>query len=109
MLNLNEEIENYEQRIQQNEEDFILKSEDAITTIQRQNGVIARNEKLIVDMQQKDEMCKIVLATTDQKIIEKNEKTSTLEQRLKEMDDFRSKINGNIEKRVSQVEVFQRY
>jgi hypothetical protein len=39
-----------------------LKSEEAVATISRQHGVIMRNDKLIVDMNQKNEVCQILIA-----------------------------------------------
>ena len=41
-------------------------------------------------------MCKFVLTTTDQKIVEKSDNICKLEQRFKEIDNVRSLINGGI-------------
>ena len=64
--------------------------------IEENKAVIKRQDKLIVDLQQKNEVCQITIAQTEQDVIKRQGERSALHVRLKELEDYRRDYDGNI-------------
>ena len=59
-------------------------------------AVIKRQDKLIVDLQQKNEVCQIAIAQTEEEVNKRFNERTALQIRLKELDDNRKQLNSNI-------------
>ena len=68
-----------------------------------------RNDKLIVDMNQKNEVCQILIAQTDDRIQDKGDETSKLEVLLKEVKEVRACIGTENVKTEDKIKVYKAY
>lgn len=59
-------------------------------------AVIKRQDKLIVDLQQKNEVCQIAIAQTEEEVNKRFNERTALQIRLKELEDNRKTLNSNI-------------
>ena len=64
--------------------------------IEENKAVIKRQDKLIVDLQQKNEVCQITIAQTEEDTLKRANERTALQVRLKELEDFRRNYDGNI-------------
>ena len=94
--NLNEEI-NILNQIQmsaanQFEQQFTIASK----MINENRGIIKRQDKLIVDLHEKNELCMIRIAHTDEEVLKENRNMTKLEMQIKEIQDKRQQYSmGN--------------
>ena len=72
------------------------KVDQALKMIEENKAVIKRQDKLIVDLQQKNEVCQITIAQTEEDALKRSGERTALQVRLKELEDFRSNYDGNI-------------
>ena len=68
---------------------FGQKSEQAKKMIEENKAVIKRQDKLIVDLQQKNEVCQIGIAQTEEEVLKRYNERTALQVRLKELEDNR--------------------
>ena len=71
------------------------KVDQALQMIEENKAIIKRQDKLIVDLQQKNEVCQITIAATEDDTLKKQNERSALEVRLKELQDLRSDFDNN--------------
>ena len=64
--------------------------------IEENKAIIKRQDKLIVDLQQKNEVCQITIAQTEDDVQKKHNERTALQVRLKELEDHRKDYDGNI-------------
>lgn len=64
--------------------------------IEENKAVIKRQDKLIVDLQQKNEVCQIAIANTEEEVLKKYNERTALQIRLKELEDNRKTLTSNI-------------
>ena len=76
---LNEEILALEQYKKREHEHFLMRYQEATEKIEHNHAVIKRNDKLIVDLQQKNELLQIGIAVTDEQIQGREKETSRLD------------------------------
>lgn len=76
---LNEEISTLEQYKRRDHEHFLMRAQEATEKIEHNHAVIKRNDKLIVDLQQKNELIQIGIAVTDEQIQGREKETSRLD------------------------------
>ena len=72
------------------------KSEQATRMLVENKAVIKRQDKLIVDLQQKNEVCQIAIAQTEEEVNKRFNERTALQIRLKELEDNRKTLNSNI-------------
>jgi len=68
----------------------------ALKMIEENKAVIMRQDKLIVDYQQKNEVCQVTIAQTEEDVLKKHNERTALQVRLKELEDHRRDYDGNI-------------
>lgn len=88
---------------------FEQKFENARRTIEENREIIKRQDKLIVDLQQKNEVCQIRITQTEEDIHKKNRETSTLEMKMKEIADNRKQLGTGIAKMEKQLRTYREY
>ena len=59
-------------------------------------AVIKRQDKLIVDLQQKNEVCQIAIAQTEEEVLKRYNERTALQVRLKDLEDGRKTLTANI-------------
>ena len=64
--------------------------------IDENKAVIKRQDKLIVDLQQKNEVCQIGIAATEEEVLKRYNERIALQLRLKELEDNRKHLSSNI-------------
>lgn len=64
--------------------------------IEENKAVIKRQDKLIVDLQQKNEVCQIGIAQTEEEVMKRYNERTALQIRLKELEDNRKQLGHNI-------------
>ena len=57
--------------------------------INENRGIIKRQDKLIVDLHEKNELCMIRIAHTDEEVLKENRNMTKLEMQIKEIQDKR--------------------
>lgn len=72
------------------------KQEQAKKMIDENKAVIKRQDKLIVDLQQKNEVCQINIAATEEEVHKRYNERTELQIRLKELEDNRKSLSTNI-------------
>jgi len=64
--------------------------------LEENKAVIKRQDKLIVDLQQKNEVCQIAIAQTEEEVHKQFRERSALQIRLKELEDNRKALTAGI-------------
>jgi len=64
--------------------------------LEENKAVIKRQDKLIVDLQQKNEVCQIAIAQTEEEVHKRFSERSALQIRLKELEDNRKALTAGI-------------
>ena len=72
-------------------------------------AVIKRQDKLIVDLQQKNEVCQIAIAATEEEVLKRYNERTALQIRLKELDDNRKQLTSNISTMNGKITEFVQY
>ena len=72
-------------------------------------AVIKRQDKLIVDLQQKNEVCQIAIAQTEEEVLKRYNERTALQIRLKELEDNRKQLTANIETMNGKISAFCSY
>ena len=85
------------------------KSEQAKKMIEENKAVIKRQDKLIVDLQQKNEVCQIGIAQTEQEVLKRYNERTALQIRLKELEDNRKQLSTNIDVMNGKINEFNAY
>ena len=85
------------------------KSEQAKKMIDENKAVIKRQDKLIVDLQQKNEVCQIGIAQTEQEVLKRYNERTALQVRLKELEDNRKQLSTNIDVMNGKINEFNSY
>ena len=96
IITLNEEINSLNDFRSSQIQDGENRKERALKMIEENKAIIKRQDKLIVDLQQKNELCEIAIATTDQAVQHKAREKSALDIKLKELEDQRTSLSINI-------------
>ena len=86
---LNEELNALNNFREQMQNKYNDKTEKAKKMIEENKAVIKRQDKLIVDLQQKNEVCQIGIAQTEEEIHKRYNERTALQIRLKELEDNR--------------------
>lgn len=77
---------------------FQKKFDAARIKVEENRAVIKRQDKLIVDLQQKNEVCQIAIAQTEELVQHRAKEASQLEMRLREIADERKGVAAGIGK-----------
>ena len=72
------------------------KSDQAKRMLEENKAVIKRQDKLIVDLQQKNEVCQIGIAHMEEEVVKRYDERTALQIRLKELEDNRKQLTTNI-------------
>lgn len=73
------------------------KTEQATKMLEENKAVIKRQDKLIVDLQQKNEVCQIAIAQTEEEVLKRYNERTALQIRLKDLEDNRKTLSSNIQ------------
>lgn len=65
--------------------------------LEENKSVIKRQDKLIVDLQQKNEVCQIAIAQTEEEVLKRYNERTALQIRLKDLEDNRKTLSANIQ------------
>ena len=68
----------------------------ALQMIEENKAVIKRQDKLIVDLQQKNEVCQVTIAQTEEQVLKKHNERTALQVRLNELEGLRRDYDSNI-------------
>ena len=109
LVSLNQELEVLHQVQAQEVENFERRFDNAVKTVEENRNIIKRQDKLIVDLQQKNEVCQIRITQTEEDIHKKNRETSTLEMKMKEIADKRKQLGTGISKMEQQLRAYREY
>ena len=88
---------------------FEDKFADARQRLAENRAIIKRQDKLIVDLQQKNELCQIRNSETMDEIQQKKRTQTELELRIKEIEDRRRVIQSGVDKMVTSLECCREY
>ena len=91
------------------DEKYRRKSDQAKKMIEENKAVIKRQDKLIVDLQQKNEVCQIGIAQTEQEVLKRYNERTALQVRLKELEDNRKQLAENIDVMNGKINEFNAY
>ena len=91
------------------ESNYNRKTDQAKKMIDENKAVIKRQDKLIVDLQQKNEVCQIGIAQTEEEIGKRYNERTALQIRLKELDDNRKQLTENIATMNTKIQQFCAY
>lgn len=72
------------------------RQEEANRRLTENSAVIKRNDKLIVDLQQKNEVCQISIAATEEEVHKRFNERTALQLRVKELEDQRKDLTKGI-------------
>ena len=72
-------------------------------------AVIKRQDKLIVDLQQKNEVCQIAIAQTEEEVLKRFNERTALQIRLKELEDNRKQLSSGIDTMQGKIQEFCKY
>ena len=106
---LNEELNALNNFREQMQNKYNDKTEKAKKMIEENKAVIKRQDKLIVDLQQKNEVCQIGIAQTEEEIHKRYNERTALQIRLKELEDNRKQLTENISTMNSKIQQFCAY
>ena len=109
IVTLNQELELLHQVQAQAVKNFDLRFEDGRFKVEDQRNIIKRQDKLIVDLQQKNEVCQIRIAQTEEDIHKKTREASTLEMKMKEIADKRKQLGTGIGKMEQQLRAYREF
>ena len=73
------------------------KTEQGTKMLDENKAVIKRQDKLIVDLQQKNEVCQIAIAQTEEEVLKRYNERTALQIRLKDLEDNRKTLSSNIQ------------
>ena len=73
------------------------KTEQGTKMLEENKAVIKRQDKLIVDLQQKNEVCQIAIAQTEEEVLKRYNERTALQIRLKDLEDNRKTLSSNIQ------------
>lgn len=85
------------------------KTEQAKKKMAENKAVIKRQDKLIVDLQQKNEVCQIAIAQTEEEVLKRYNERTALQIRLKELEDNRKQLTANIDTMNGKITAFCSY
>ena len=85
------------------------RTDQAKKKIDENKAVIKRQDKLIVDLQQKNEVCQIGIAQTEEEVLKRFNERTALQVRLKELDDNRKTLSANISNMTGKIMAFCEY
>ena len=106
---LNQELSALNDMRQNMDEKYRRKSDQAKKMIEENKAVIKRQDKLIVDLQQKNEVCQIGIAQTEQEVLKRYNERTALQVRLKELEDNRKQLAENIDVMNGKINEFNAY
>lgn len=109
ITNLNQEISALNDMRANMDTKYSRKSEQAKKMIEENKAVIKRQDKLIVDLQQKNEVCQIGIAQTEQEVLKRYNERTALQVRLKELGDNRKRLSENIDVMNGKINEFNAY
>lgn len=95
---LNEELEALHDFREQAQVQFRKKFENAKIKVEENRAVIKRQDKLIVDLLQKHEVCMVNLAQTAELAQRRKKESNKLEMKMTEIQEARKSIGGRITK-----------
>ncbi len=85
------------------------KQEQAKKMIEENKAVIKRQDKLIVDLQQKNEVCQINIAQMEEEVLKRYNERTELQIRLKELEDNRKQLSSGVTVMQSKIADFNAY
>lgn len=85
------------------------KQEQAKKMIDENKAVIKRQDKLIVDLQQKNEVCQINIAQMEEEVLKRYNERTELQIRLKELEDKRKQLSSGVSVMQSKIADFNAY
>ena len=109
IIGLNQELTALNDMRQNMDKKYSQKSDQAKKMIEENKAVIKRQDKLIVDLQQKNEVCQIGIAQTEQEVLKRYNERTALQVRLKELEDNRKQLSQNIDVMNGKINEFNAY
>ena len=96
IVNVTEELKSLNDFRGNMHENNEIKTQKAGKMIEENKAVIKRQDKLIVDLQQKNEVCQIAIAQTEEDVQKRTREKNQLELRMQELDDKRKNLGEGI-------------
>ena len=98
-----------EMYIKSDHEHFLKEYESTTDKIQVNLNVIKRNDKLVVDQQQKNELIQIQIAVTDEKVILQDRQHTRCDILVKEANDKRRQLGQTNDRVKLQIEAYNQH
>lgn len=106
---LTEEIAQLQEIRQTNQVKYAQKFDKARAEKEHNTAIIKRQDKLMVDLQQKNEVCQITIAANEETVQLQHRDISSLDMRLREIGDKRGVVNKHISQMQDQISLFRKY